>query len=162
MHKRERIADFGEVVYRAVVNVSPDRCIYVIFGPNRPIRETDLATHRHLAAGLTHLPHCSCYAVCVFEIKGRKARGKWRNLTAGIEGREHLGCDRLYVDLRIHLTAGHYDILHADWEAFSSFQELSIQFFRMCYPGQARQRLELSLTLSGRQRREPSLTLSGS
>src|SRR5271165_3286131 len=120
MHKRKRIADFGEVVYRAVVNVSPDRRIYVIFGPDRPIREADLATHRHLAAGLTHLPHCGCYAVRVVEIEGRKARGEWRNLTAGIEGRERLGCNRLNVDLRIHLTAGHYDISGADWEAFSS------------------------------------------
>src|SRR5271165_1345935 len=120
MHKRKRIADFGEVVYRAIVNVSPDRCIYVIFGPNRAIRETDLTTHRHLAARLTHLPHCSCYAVRVVEIEGRKARGEWRNLTAGIEGRERLGCNRLNVDVRIHLTAGDYDILRADWEALSS------------------------------------------
>ena len=33
-HERERITDLGEVVYRAIVDISPDRSIYVVFGPN--------------------------------------------------------------------------------------------------------------------------------
>src|SRR5262245_18127169 len=48
--ERERFADFGEIVHRSVVNVSPDRSVYVVFGPNRTIREADLAPHRQLSA----------------------------------------------------------------------------------------------------------------
>jgi hypothetical protein len=43
-HERERVADLGEIVYRAVVNISPDRCVYVVFGPNRAIRNDGLGT----------------------------------------------------------------------------------------------------------------------
>jgi hypothetical protein len=54
-YKRERIADLGEVVYGAIVNISPDRFVYVVFSPNRPIGESNLSSHWHLAAGLAHL-----------------------------------------------------------------------------------------------------------
>ena len=41
-HERERIAYLGEIVYRAVVNISPDRFIDIVFGPNRAIRESPI------------------------------------------------------------------------------------------------------------------------
>src|SRR5262249_9672228 len=60
----EHFGDFGEIVHRAVVNVSPNWSVYVVFRPNRTIREADLAPHRQFpAAGLAHLLHRSRYAV---------------------------------------------------------------------------------------------------
>src|SRR5262249_28999054 len=50
--ERERIADLGEAVYRAVVNISPHRCIC----PNRGICEIDLAPHRQLPFGKVKKP----------------------------------------------------------------------------------------------------------
>jgi len=97
-YERERIADLREVVYRAIVNISPDRFVYVVFSPNRPIGESNLSSHEHLAAGLAHLPHCGGYAVRIVEIERRNPRGKWLYLKASIEGAEHLGSDRLNVD----------------------------------------------------------------
>jgi len=41
-NERERIVDLGEVVYRAVVDISPDRFVYVVLGPNRAIGESNL------------------------------------------------------------------------------------------------------------------------
>ena len=49
-HERERIADLGEVVHRAIVNISPDRFVYVVFGPNRAIREPNLSSDGQLPA----------------------------------------------------------------------------------------------------------------
>src|SRR5258708_26896123 len=74
-HERERIADLGEVVSRAVVNISPHR---FIFGPSHAIREADLASHRHLAAHLAHVPYCSSHGVSIVEIERRKACREWR------------------------------------------------------------------------------------
>src|SRR5260221_301933 len=90
--QHKRIADLGEVVYRAVVNISPHR---FIFGPSRAIREADLASHRHLAAHLAHLPYCSSHAVSIVEIERRKARREWRDLVAGIEGGQRFGSNGL-------------------------------------------------------------------
>src|SRR6202040_1699023 len=91
-HERERTTDLGEVVYRAAVNISPDRSI---FGPNRAIREADFASHRHLAAPLPHLPYCGSHAVSIVEIERRKARREWRDLAAGIEGGRRFRSDGL-------------------------------------------------------------------
>src|ERR1700738_1970046 len=85
-HQGERIADRGEVVFRAIVNISPDRFMYVVFSPNRSVGESNLSSYGHLAARHAHLSYCSGYAVCVAEIEGRKARRKWRDLVADIEG----------------------------------------------------------------------------
>ena len=97
-NKRERIADLGEVVYRAVVNVSSDRFMYVALGPSRAIREANLAPHRQLPARLTHLPHCDGYTVRIVEIERGNPRGEWLDLTASIEGAERLGSNRLNLD----------------------------------------------------------------
>ena len=94
VHERERNADFGQVVYRAVVNISPHRCIC----PNRGIGEANFASHRQLPAGLAHLPHCNGYTVRIVEIERRKPRREWLNLTTDIEGGERLGSNRLNVD----------------------------------------------------------------
>src|SRR5271166_1233116 len=94
-YERERIADRGEVVYGAIVNISPDRFVYVVFSPNRTISESNLSSHGHLAAGLAHLSHCGGYAVRIVEIERRNPRGKWLDLTASIEGAEHLGSNCL-------------------------------------------------------------------
>jgi hypothetical protein len=93
-HERERIADLGEIVYRPVVNISPDRSIYVVFGPNRAIREANLASHRHLAARLAYPPYCSSHAVSNPEIERRKTRREWRDLVAGIERGKRFGSNR--------------------------------------------------------------------
>src|SRR6516225_11420380 len=85
-NERERIVDLGEVVYRAVVDISPDRFVYVVLGPNRAIGDSNLSAYRHLAARLAHLSYCSGYTVSVLEIERRKARRKWRDLISGIEG----------------------------------------------------------------------------
>src|SRR5215831_2546071 len=47
-HEQERIADLGQVVHRAIVNISPDRFVYVVFGPNRAIREPNLSSDGQL------------------------------------------------------------------------------------------------------------------
>ena len=49
-YERERIADLGKVVHRAIVNISPDRFVYVVFGPNRAIREPNLSSDGQLPA----------------------------------------------------------------------------------------------------------------
>ena len=46
---------------RAIVNISADRSVYVVFGPNRAIRESNLSSYGHLAPrielyGLEKLP----------------------------------------------------------------------------------------------------------
>src|SRR6516162_7738547 len=38
------------VVHRAIVNISPDRFVYVVFGPNRAIREPNLSSDGQLPA----------------------------------------------------------------------------------------------------------------
>jgi hypothetical protein len=72
--------------------------MYVAFGPSSAIREADLAPHRQLPAGLTHLPHCGAYAVRIVEIERGNPRGKWLDLTASIECAEHLGSNRVNLD----------------------------------------------------------------
>src|SRR5258708_38644875 len=115
-HERERIADLGEVMYRAVVNISPHRSI---FGPSRAIREADLASHRHLAAHLSHLPYCSSHVVSIVEIERRKALREWRDLAAGIEGGQRFGSDPLQFGQRVCITVGHYDNISVDWQGYS-------------------------------------------
>src|SRR6516164_4312090 len=85
-NERERIVDLGEVVYRAVVDISPDRFVYVVLGPNRAIGESNLSSNRQLASCLAPLSYCGGYAVRVLEIERRKARRKWRDMMPGIEG----------------------------------------------------------------------------
>src|SRR5215831_17115327 len=99
-HKREPIADFGKVVHRAVVNISPHWCI----GPNRAIGETNFAPRRHLPVGLAHLLHCSGYTVRLVETERRKPRRERLDLVSRIEGRERLGSNPMNVDQRIHIT----------------------------------------------------------
>jgi hypothetical protein len=119
-HERERITDLGEVVYRTIVDISPDRSIYVVFGPNRAIREANLASHRHLAAHLAHLPYCSSHAVSIVKIERRKARGEWRDLVAGIEDGERLGGNRLKFGQGGCFIVGHYANMRVDWEKYST------------------------------------------
>src|SRR6516164_407258 len=54
-NERERIVDLGEVVYRAVVDISPDWFVYAVLGPNGAIGESNLSAYRRLAARLAHL-----------------------------------------------------------------------------------------------------------
>jgi hypothetical protein len=80
-HERERIADFGEVVLLCGRKHNPTS---VPIRPSRAIREADLAPHRQLPAGLTHLPHCGGYAVRIFEIEGRKPLGRVGRRVTGL------------------------------------------------------------------------------
>src|SRR5258708_26715264 len=113
----ERIADLGEVVHRAVVNISPDRSI---FGPGRAIREAELASQRHLAAHLSHLPYCSSHAVGIVDIERRKASREWRDLVAGIQGGKRFGSNRLQFGQGVRITIGHCDNMCVDWEGYST------------------------------------------
>src|SRR6516225_6790565 len=88
---------------RAIVNISPDRFVHVVFGPNRVIRESNLSSYGQLPADLAHLPHCSGYTVCIVEIERRKPRREWLNLTTGIEGGERLGSNCLNADQCIQI-----------------------------------------------------------
>src|SRR6516164_8236373 len=71
-HERERIVDLGEVVYRAIVKISPGRSGYVVFGPNGAICESNFSSYGQLAADLAHLPQCGGYTVRIIEIERRK------------------------------------------------------------------------------------------
>jgi hypothetical protein len=72
--ERKGVAEIGEVMNRLVVDISPDRFTYSVFGPKRAIREPDLASHRYLAVRLAHLSYCSSHTVSSFKIEPRKAR----------------------------------------------------------------------------------------
>jgi hypothetical protein len=71
---RKRFVYFGEMVDRAVVQISPDRPIDIVLGPNRSIREANFASDRHLTAGFAHLPYGSRYAIRLIQIERRSAR----------------------------------------------------------------------------------------
>ena len=78
----------------------------VIFGPNRPVGETDLASDRALSARLALRSNRSSDAVGLLQPEIGAARGEGLNLPAGPERGEGLLRDFLNVHLFGLQTAG--------------------------------------------------------
>src|SRR5260370_42140259 len=85
---------------RAVVDISPYRRMDIVFGPNRPVCESDLASNRSLSARLAPRPEGSGYPISVLESEIRVTGRERRNLASRPQDSEGLLCDVLNIHLR--------------------------------------------------------------
>src|SRR5271165_3062201 len=90
---------FRQVMARAVVDVSPHWRMDVVFGPDGPVGETDLAPDRPLSARLPPRPNLSGDPICLVQAEFRPTGGERRNLTAGPQDGEGLSCNVLDIHL---------------------------------------------------------------
>ena len=97
---------FRQVADRAVVHISPHRRVNVVFGPNCPVGETDLASDRALSPGLALRSNRSSDPVGLLQSEIGAPRGEGLNLPAGPQGGEGLLRDLLNVHLFGLQTAG--------------------------------------------------------
>src|SRR5208337_2952261 len=99
-------APLRQVMDRAVVDISPHRRMNVVFGPDSPVCETDLASDRSLSTRLSQRPNRSSDPISVRQWEIRATGGERRNLAASPQDGEGLVCDVLNIHLAGLPTVG--------------------------------------------------------
>ena len=91
--KRNVHAAGRQVTDGAVVDIAPHRRVDVVFGPDRPVGEADLASDRPLAARLALRPDGGRDPIGVVQSEIRPAVGERRDLAARPQDGEDLRCN---------------------------------------------------------------------